>query len=89
MCFYTQQVHRVSESTSDIACMKSPAYESVSHEPPPIYDYVLVNDFKPKVPSEGSISMELGPRLLEFPGVLPELDRKVLHSDAKHTVSYA
>ena len=33
MRFNMQQVHRVSKSTSDIACMKSPAYEAVSHKP--------------------------------------------------------
>ena len=86
---YVQQVHRVSESTSDITCMKSPAYKTGSHNPPPIYDYVLVNDSEPRAPSEGSIRMELGPYPLDAPAVLPELGENVLHSDVKDTVSYA
>ena len=48
--FYQQQVHRISESTSDIACTMSPAYEAVAHKPP-VYDYVLVSDVRPKLSS--------------------------------------
>ena len=81
-----QKVYRVSESTSDIACMKSPAYEAVSHKPP-VYDYILVNDVHPTSASGGNNNTELGPSALDAPPVLPELGRKALYSDVKHTVS--
>ena len=67
-----QHVHRVSESTSDIACMKSPACEAVSHQPS-IYDYILVNDVHPNSSSGDSNSTELGPRPLDAPAVLPQV----------------
>ena len=86
--YYVQQVHRVSESTSDIACTKSPAYEAVSNKRP-VYDYVLVNDIQPKSSSGGSDHTELGPRPVPAPPVRPEVGRKVSYSDVKHTVSYA
>ena len=77
MCYSClQQVQGVSETSSDIVCFKSPAYEAVSHQPPPIYDYVFVNGMEPKLPSEGSNSMELGPCPSDALGILPELGGK-------------
>ena len=75
------------ESTSDIVCVKSAAYEAVSHKPP-VYDYVSLNDVHPKLSLEGSHYTELGPSPLDAPAILPELGgKKVLYSDVKHTVS--
>ena len=88
MYFYVQHVHRMSESASDIVCLKSPAYEAIPCKPP-VYDYVSVSDVHPKSSLGGSNYMELGPRPLDAPAVLPALGGKVLYSDVKHTVSDA
>ena len=85
---YVQQVHRVSENTTEITCMKSPAYEALSLKPP-VYDYVVASDIHPKSSPGGSNYTELGPRPLDAPPVLPQLGGKVLYSNVKHTVSYA
>ena len=77
----------MSESTSDIVCVKSVAYEAISHKPP-VYDYVSINDIHSKSSLGGSHCIEVGPRPLDVPAVLPELGRKkVLYSDVKPTVS--
>ena len=75
------------ETTSDIVCFKSPAYEAVPRKPP-VYDYVLVNGIHPESSLGGSHYTELGPRPSDAPAVLPELGgKKVSYSDVKHTVS--
>ena len=71
-------------AASDIACFKSPAYETVSHKPPPIYDYVFVSDLEPKSPS---IYMELGPHPSDVSAVPPEVGKRASYSDLKCTVS--
>ena len=76
------------ESTSDIVCFKSPAYEAVPRKPP-VYDYVSVNDIHPKSSLGNPHYTELGPCSLDAPAVLPELGGKVLDSDVKHIVSCA
>ena len=65
----------LSETTSNIVCVKSVAYEAV-HPKPPVYDYVLVNGVHPKSSSKGPCYAELGPSLLDASAVCPELDEK-------------
>ena len=85
--FCTQGVLDVPETTSDIACVKSSAYEAVSYKPH-VYDYITVNDECPKLSSGDCHYMELGPRPLDAPPILPPLGgKKVLYSDVKHFVS--
>ena len=72
------QAHATSDTTPDIVCMKSAAYKAVSHKPP-IYDYVLVSNFEPKLSSGGSRSPHgTGTTSLDAPAVLPDLDRRKL-----------
>ena len=77
----------MSGTTSDIVCLKSPAYVTLSHKPA-VYDYVSVKDVHSKSPSGASDYMELGPHPLDAPAILPELGgKKVLYSNVQLIVS--
>ena len=88
MFLSTQNSQGMSESTTDIVCVKSVAYEAVSTKPP-VYDYVIVKGIHPKSSSGDSNYMELGSHPLDAAAVLPELgQKKVLYSNAwKQAVS--
>ena len=76
------------ETTSDIVCVKSVAYEAVPQKPP-VYDYVLVNGVHPKSSSKGPCYAEVKPSCLAGSAVHPELDGKKgsYSSVKKQTVS--